>query len=263
MTDANSWSTDPVLARIGSALAKMGLEDVGPDDPLVPFGLDSLGLAELADILMSQFGRQAIPSQLTQRQVESLTGRVLVEEFATGAVPESPTPLLRLRPVRDQDVPWLREIALGLDEVHRFVFRGAAVPPTRFVDDIFSNSLSCTVAETADGSDGIGFLTLMAADPQSLHASLGALIAPHWRGSFHAMHAIHGMIAHGFRNFPLRRIYLEVPDFNLAPREDAILRRCGRIEEHLYFDGTYWGVTFYYVERDDLPRLAALSGAAA
>lgn len=179
MTEANIWASDPVLARIGSLLAEMGLDGIGPDDPLVPSGLDSLGLAQLTDLLMSEFGRPEVPSRLAQRQVESLTGRVLVEEFAAGAEPDSSIPLVHLRPVRDQDVPWLREITLGLDEVHRFIFRGAAVPPTRFIDDLFSNSLSCTVAETTDGSDGVGFLTLMAADPQSLHASLGVVIGPY------------------------------------------------------------------------------------
>jgi len=58
------------------------------------------------------------------------------------------------------------------------------------------------------------------------------------------------------RNWPLRKIYLEVPEYNLGPFESAVtaglLRQEGCFLEHHYFLNRYWDLFTYAIYREQL-----------
>jgi RimJ/RimL family protein N-acetyltransferase len=60
------------------------------------------------------------------------------------------------------------------------------------------------------------------------------------------------------RNWPFRKIYLEVPEYNFDQYRSAvsagILREEGRLKEHSYFLDRYWDQITYAIYRDELLR---------
>jgi hypothetical protein len=60
------------------------------------------------------------------------------------------------------------------------------------------------------------------------------------------------------RNWPFRKIYLEVPEYNVAQYQSAVsagvLREEGRLKEHQYFLDRYWDLITYAIYRDELVK---------
>jgi RimJ/RimL family protein N-acetyltransferase len=58
------------------------------------------------------------------------------------------------------------------------------------------------------------------------------------------------------RNWPFRKIYLEVPEYNDRQYQSAVnagvLKEEGRLKEHQYFLDRYWDLVTYAIYRDEL-----------
>ncbi|MFN8052044.1 MAG: GNAT family protein [Acidimicrobiales bacterium] len=267
-----------LLALIHPELSRLAGQDLDPDEMLGDvMSLDSLALVEVMlvceDALREQAGADL--TWLVDAPVDSLSARVIAERTAermtarlASRSADAPTiaaelmSRVRLRPVHEPDAIWLRELMQRPSNAHQYVFRGLVGSPHRFLDLLTGDAVASFVAELPDGSAGIGFASVLSMDPSAGHASLGIVLTPEARDSTWAAAVFLNLADYAFTTFRLRKVYLQVPDFNIdllsLARAHHLVAE-GRMEDYHYHDGRLWGVNFVSFSVD---RFTALCGRA-
>jgi RimJ/RimL family protein N-acetyltransferase len=91
--------------------------------------------------------------------------------------------------------------------------------------------------------------------------SYGAIATPEAEGTGVAVEASFLALRMAFKVWNIRKVYLEVPEFNLAPILSGVGRVFhdeGRRREHLYYDGRWWDLVTLAVYRADLDELSRI-----
>jgi RimJ/RimL family protein N-acetyltransferase len=127
---------------------------------------------------------------------------------------------VRLRPLLERDLPALYVSALDPTQAHRWRFRGATPSPDHFRQTVFDPNVLAQYAVVEIDSDTLaGIVTAYGADLASGHC-YGAML----RVASAASGVRPGAVTEGFGiflgylfdHFDLRKIYLEVPEYNLS-----------------------------------------------
>lgn len=164
---------------------------------------------------------------------------------------------VRLRPLIDSDVGPFYVASLEPSVGHRWRFRGRTPSPEVFGRALFDGVLAQFVVSPVGAGTAVGLVS-------AYHADVGAgfcYLAFQRAGGSNGSGATRGAMVEGallfiqylFDHWPLRKIYLEVPEYNedlLRGFTGGILLEEGRFADHFFFDGRYWSLVTYALYRD-------------
>jgi hypothetical protein len=145
-------------------------------------------------------------------------------------------------------------------------FRGATPSPEQFATALWSNVLCQFVAEERTSRQPHGLVVCYNANHQDGHAYF-AVLGNHDRPTGGgAMVGLLRLINHVFNNWAFRKLYAEIPEFNLAEFGGSLRKHLcveGRLVEHISHGDRYWDQVIVSLSRDEWasrvrPRFARL-----
>ncbi|WP_269724384.1 phosphopantetheine-binding protein [Pseudofrankia inefficax] len=150
---------------------------------------------------------------------------------------------LALRPVSPEYVPFLYDLATREEVGWRWRFRGAIPDIETFQAGLRQGALSQFVVVVAPNGEPVGTVSCYNADLHRGIAFLAAAFVPEHVAGGVPMTAVGMFLRYLFQVWDLRKIYMEVPDFNytqIASGAGKYFEVEGHLREHSYYDGRYW-----------------------
>lgn len=161
-----------------------------------------------------------------------------------------------LQPITESDYPGLRRLELGERMLHHWRFGGHTPSPERYAqilwDGVYSQYI---IVERSEQARPVGFVMLYDVDLVHGWGYLGA--ARFMDGVMGSALFIEGFAAFldlSFKLAPLRKVYFEVPEYNLDTFQSAIgplLEVEGVLREHRFFASQLWDVHVLAIRRDN------------
>ena len=159
---------------------------------------------------------------------------------------------VRLRPVRDSDIPDLYEAALDPGSSFRWRFRGSAPSPQQFRELTHRGVLAQFIVEHSTTTAVQGVVIAYDPMPENGLAFLAMQrTGPPVEGGEMTIGMFH-LVDLCFRRWDLRKLYADMPEFNLRELGDAagLLVEEARLKDFGYYDGRYWDRVFLALGRD-------------
>ncbi len=162
-----------------------------------------------------------------------------------------------LRPFNErQDFEWYYRLATTKSSLLRWRFHGAPPAREQFLQIVMSGIHSQFVADLPSSKPShdcrIGVFTSYSYDPLSRTVYMGAITNEKKNGLGIVASAL--FIDYLFDTWPLRKVYLELPEFNLVKFKNGLGKYFfeeGRLKDHFYAYGKYWDyLTFAIYKRD-------------
>lgn len=158
---------------------------------------------------------------------------------------------IRLRPLNDGDYRLLRANEMSAALTFRWRFHGEHLAPERYSAQLWDGVLCQFVVERVSDSAVLGHVALYNADHVNGHCYLaGAKFS-----SAEGIEFIVGLlllVEHAFQGWPMRKIYLEAPEYNYSQFDGAegwLMDVEGRLSEHTFLDGRYWDLVIGSISR--------------
>ncbi|HEX7131894.1 MAG TPA: GNAT family protein [Iamia sp.] len=148
-----------------------------------------------------------------------------------------------LRAVRESDLRFLYDVSTAGENSVRWRYRGAVPTMEQFASQLWQGTLAQFVVGLRSTGEDIGHVILYSADLHNAHASLGAVFTSEVVGTGFPVEAVRLFRDYAFATWPLRKLYLEVPAYNLQQFASGIGRDLvveGHMRGHLYYGGRYW-----------------------
>jgi RimJ/RimL family protein N-acetyltransferase len=149
--------------------------------------------------------------------------------------------IVQLRPVIPADYQHFYMAAMSPGQAHRWRFRGRTIAPDQFERTFFDGVLAQYSIVNRDNGDLLGLAVAYNSDLSAGYTYLGLLRIPSIRRPRGA--GIEGamlMIEYLFRNFPLRKLYFEVPTYNLDLVQSLVDSQLavqeGVLHDHFFFE---------------------------
>ncbi len=149
----------------------------------------------------------------------------------------------RLMPVSPQAMPFLYNLSVAPDIGFRWRYRGSVPPYQKFEQERWHGMLAQFVVESIQTNQPAGHVICYNADLGLGHAYVGAAMAGQYLGSGIAVEPVQLFVNYLFDVWPLRKIYLELPEFNYQQFSSAASRALhieGRLRDHDYYRGRRW-----------------------
>jgi len=166
-----------------------------------------------------------------------------------------------LRPVSSHDYDWLYALAVQGHSGYRWRYRGASPSPEFFARQMWDNILSQQVVYN-ERQGMLGLVGLYNSNPTAGHCYAFALSAPDVAGSGRVYEALLLLLDYGFRLWNFKKVYFEVPEFNLSQMTSAISRYFveeGCLKDHEMLGGRSWDLHTFALRREvwdrESPRL--------
>jgi RimJ/RimL family protein N-acetyltransferase len=158
-----------------------------------------------------------------------------------------------LVPIAPQYMEFLYQLATNEENGFRWLLAGMVPPADVFQQNLWKGVMTQFVVVVRSNSAPIG--VVIAYNPEINHgfAYLGADFAPHVQGAGIAIEAVELFVEYMFSTYNLRKLYLEVPEYNLGAMVNGvggILREEGILREHTYYRGRYWDRHLLALYRD-------------
>jgi len=159
-----------------------------------------------------------------------------------------------LRVVDPADYPFLRQLASSDTTLLRWRDRGQTPRPEQFVENLWAGVVAQFVVERRATGQPLGLVSCYAADARNRIAHLAVLFDPdadtgrRWR-----IEGVLLFVNYLFEAFDLRKLYAEVPAFNLDEIRSGIGRLFeeeGRLIDHEYLGGRYWDMHLLALHRE-------------
>jgi RimJ/RimL family protein N-acetyltransferase len=167
-----------------------------------------------------------------------------------------------LRPLDDSDVAALYALCCREPIATTWRYRGLVPHPEQFSSDLFDGLLIHYLAEptSQDAGDQFGYVAATRYSPIDGHCHISALFSPAMQGTLASAHALRLFCGTLFAAWPLRKLLIEVPEFNMGHFRSGLDRRPmvheGVLQQHLYVGGRHHDVHLLAVWRDDWYRWA-------
>ncbi len=148
-----------------------------------------------------------------------------------------------LRPVHVQDYPSLYAIAMAGENATRWRYRGATPSPEQFVRQMWDGVLVQYAVVGRQLGRLYGTVGLYNANLPSGYVYGYAMSAPDRMGSGKVVEGLLLMLEYAFRTWELRKVYFELPEFNLPQFQSAVGRYLveeGRLIDHELLGGRRW-----------------------
>jgi RimJ/RimL family protein N-acetyltransferase len=151
----------------------------------------------------------------------------------------------------------LYRLSISEQTSFRWRYRGALPHFDAFVQTINSNVLTqFVVVPNSDPQKLVGLVVAYDANFQDGHVYLAA-ISDTKHGAA-AAESVGLILRYLFLLWPLKKVYLESPDFNVFQFKSAIeiglFQEEGRLKDHRYYDGRYWDYLVFAIYREEAER---------
>lgn len=141
------------------------------------------------------------------------------------------------------DYPEIHRLWTHPDVMFRWRDRGGTRPLEAVGQTLWSGSEIVFIVRSARSGELAGMATCYGYDVYNRHAKFAMAMAPETWGRPHGVEAAALFIDHCFRSLDLRKLYLDVPEFNLPQLEAGLGKyfvQEGCLCNHDYFDGRHW-----------------------
>jgi len=174
------------------------------------------------------------------------------------AGPALATHRVRLRPVRDADLPFLYGLMTAPEAGARVRFAGATPSPAQVASSLWEDVLAQFIIATAAGQ-AIGLFVISSPNFRDGYAYFSVLGMPGATGR--GTVAEGGMLGvhYAFSTWPFRKLYMEASETSYGAFGSGLGRLFaeeGRLRNHAYFDGRYQDLRILAVYRETWARLA-------
>lgn len=159
-----------------------------------------------------------------------------------------------LVPVAPQYLEFLYQLATNEENGFRWLLAGMVPPAEAFQQNLWKGVVTQFVVIVRSSSAPIGIVVAYNAEVNHGFAYLGADFAPNVQGIGIAIEAVELFVDHVFATYNFRKLYLEVPEYNLPSMAYGIgglLREEGVLRDHTYFRGQYWDRHMLALYRDE------------
>jgi RimJ/RimL family protein N-acetyltransferase len=151
---------------------------------------------------------------------------------------------VRLRALVPRDIEFLYGLAMASGDIWRWRLRGRTPSPAEFEAFVWSGGDIQFLVERHDGRP-CGHVTSYQTDEAAGTTKVAMLMDSAVRGAGWPVEGIFLFLAHLFGAFPLRKVYFEVPQFNV-PSFGSFLDRYtteeGRLRSHTFANGDFCDV---------------------
>ena len=188
---------------------------------------------------------------------------------ATGLDPDRWRPRrVHLKRFEDADVGPYIELCTSLGVGRQFRFGGAAIPPPATLSAVWDGTLVHLVGVGNRSRRRLGVASVTSADMRNGTAYLSVVSDIGVIGSGLMIEVAGLAIEYVFSTWPFRKLYAEVPEYNLRTFGSVtkrFFRREGLLTEHVFLDGRYWDVHVLATDRatwqrEGSPLVARLQG---
>lgn len=165
---------------------------------------------------------------------------------------------IRLAPLTPSDHDFLYALTTDEEVGFRWRFGGSVPARPAFEQMIWTSVLTQFIVIGRADNTPIGHIHAYNADLPSGIAYVGQIMTPHAQGTGVGAEAFDVFATYLFRVYPLRKIYLEVPEYNLSTIVGAgsgILKEEGRLIDHSHYDGRTWDRIILALHRSDFESL--------
>jgi RimJ/RimL family protein N-acetyltransferase len=172
------------------------------------------------------------------------------------------TSRLRLRPLGDADLGPLYEACFDPATADRWRFRGRTASPEEFVSGLHAGVRAQFVVEIIETGRAVGLVSAYDHDPRAQHCKVAFVrFAGRESGDGGAMIEGLALLAgHLFRTFPYRKLYAELPAFNLGLMSEGFVEDEAVLREHCFHDGELVDLHILSITRRRWEALEAVTG---
>jgi len=158
-------------------------------------------------------------------------------------IPPTRNGVIWLRPIQPEDYSFLRQIELTGDLGLRWRFRGSTPSPEQWNQATWSGCLAQFIVMTVEENQAIGLVALYDANFQDGFASVAVSKFDGDDPTLRIMSATLLFLDYAFANWRFRKLYFDVPEYNLAQFGSALrshLETEARLKEHNFAAGRFW-----------------------
>lgn len=161
-----------------------------------------------------------------------------------------------LVPLAPEHTAGLRNLELSEELAFRWRHGGSHPAPDQYAASLWTDVLCNFLVFDTSSSDGspIGLVSAYQPDHPNGHCRIAAArFAPSTVAGRHVLRGAMLLLDHVFRGWPFRKVYFEVPEYNLPQFSSGIgtlLIEEARLADYLYLDGRYWSMCFLAMTRE-------------
>ena len=164
-----------------------------------------------------------------------------------------------LRPVRASDQEFVQIEETTGELAARWRFRGATPGPQEWMERTFAGVLAQYLVFVRAANAPVGLVTAYEAHFEHGTAKVAAArFGADAQRSPAMVPAVALLIRHVLTSWNLRKLYMDVPEYNL-PQFDSLIGPYfgeeGRLVDHLFYGGAYWDHVILALYRDAWPEI--------
>lgn len=198
---------------------------------------------------------------MSTEQTEHLVGDKASREDKAAPVPRIGR-VTELQACTPAAVDFLYALACDPEVGWRWRFGGTVPRRDVYEQNFWQGILAQFVVVERSSSAMIGHVLAYNADLNYGIAYVAAAMISQVARSGAGIEAIDLFVSHLFGSFRLRKLYFEVPEYNLPQFGSAVgtlLRREGELAEHSYYNGQFWSQHVLALYRDDYETIGPRS----
>ncbi len=166
---------------------------------------------------------------------------------------------MKLVPLAADGVEFLYRLAIDEEIGWRWRFAGSVPRRDQFEQTLWAGVLTqFLVTDTLQGGL-IGSAIAYNADLNHGYTFVAVGMVPEATGTGLGIEATDLFVGHLFGCYSLRKVYFEVPEYNLAQFESSLgwlLKEEGMLKNHTFYNGRYWDRAMLALYRDDYEALS-------
>lgn len=169
---------------------------------------------------------------------------------------------VRLRPILDHDIVPLYLASFDPANAAQWRYRGRTLPMDEFVSTLFGGVIAQFMVEMVDTGEPVGLVAAYDENRSGLNCKLAFLrCGPRVHGDAAAVfEGLALFISYLFDNFPFRKLFAEVPAYNMSLFADDFADHEGVLKEFLFHKGEFVDLHYVSIARDRWAELAAQTG---
>lgn len=169
---------------------------------------------------------------------------------------------MRLRPIIDQDIGPLYMASFDPANAAQWRYRGRTLPMDEFVSTLFGGVIAQFMVEMVDTGATVGLVVAYEENRSGLNCTIAFLrVGERVHGDRAAV--FEGMllfISYLFDNFPFRKLFAEVPEYNMSMFQADFAAHEGVLKEYLFHRGEFVDLHYVSISRETWAGLAAETG---
>jgi RimJ/RimL family protein N-acetyltransferase/acyl carrier protein len=169
------------------------------------------------------------------------------------AVPPLEAPHVFLKAVTPDDYLLLQLVETSSEVAPRWRFRGATPSPEQWSQALWQGVLAQFVVVAKSDARPVGFVSAFQASFQDGHARVAALKFDQSRRSPLMMMGLAVFLDYVFACWDLRKLYVELPEYNFAPIASGtgrVFEVEARLRDHSFLAGELWDELVLAIYRD-------------